>query len=337
MIRVAPFAHLMRHAFEIEALGRAALEINPLYHPAALAAHIASARLGEQCLLVLAHGNDDVLHGFLPVIQPRPGEGGWLGMGHGVDLFAAGAPLADRDNPDVVSALAEGCRILGGATLGPVPNKGALREALAGAGAATDTARPVADLPMLDANRRLKIDEVSRKRAREDARAAAKAITKAHGPLKMVAGQTGMACESAIECLDALGWQGPLPMFRALVRSQEDDGIIRAFTMTSGGRTIAAAVGLMVEGQLDITGFAADPLLERDEVALVFADRMTSAVRADGELKQVVCRTPLLDAACRALWTAAEAQVRLAAHPRLTQQVRRLVTRLVPMRPVTAV
>ena len=245
--RIAPFTHLFRHSFEIEALNREAMDPNPAFHPAAIAAFAMSSGLAPRLRLVLVHDADGVLRAFAPVVARSMGAPFRLPRVLMVAGIDDATPLIDRAAPDAAGTLVEGLAELGGARFDRIP---AASETFAALVTAADALRNLrhaesaaGDQMGLDCMHHAPVADPD---YRHDLDAARRELEHRFGKLKFERLRSNSAVARAADELRAFLPGANLPQgLDSLARADADDACLVLHRLRAGKLTLAISAGLV--------------------------------------------------------------------------------------------
>jgi hypothetical protein len=294
--RMAPFTHLFRHAFEIEALASVALDPNPGYRPAVIAAEAAAGGLGPHIRLLMIHDPEGVLRAFAPVRVPSLGERvAGLPRALTVTGLADATPLIDAAQPAAALALVEALSGFGGARFEGIAATGRTAACLVEAAESLHGVKaqlwPAGDRIVLDCA------DPKAVRARLDAgygaelKSARAALSSRFGRLRMekivdepkfaralARLHTMVGSRSAIGavCLDTLA------------RAQSDEMCLCLHRLKAGTAEIGMALGLVGAGAWWALAVGFDNALDAPMAPPVMAAMLANSLARDPQIRRAV-------------------------------------------------
>jgi len=296
LARMAPFTHLFRHAFEIEALAAVALDPNPGYRPAVIAAEAAAAGLGPSVRLLMIHDPEGVLRAFAPIRVPSLGERiAGLPRALTVTDLADATPLIDVGQPAAAQALVEALSGYGGARFDGIAATGRTGGCLVEAAERLDGVKthlwPAGDRMVLDcadpkaARARLDADY------RADLKSARAALTSRFGRLRMEKivdepkfSRALARLRTMVGSRSAIG-AGPLD---TLARAQPDEKCLCLHRLKAGTAEIGMALGLVGAGAWWSLAVGFDSAMDAPTAPPVMAAMLAATLARDPQIRRAV-------------------------------------------------
>ena len=285
--RIVPFSHLFRHAFEIEALNAAAIDPNPGYHPAVIAAHAMGGGLTSRIRLVLIHDPDGVLRAFVPLVMSRL-AGGVLRLPAALDIPGVHnrMPIIDAGMPKAASALVEAIARFGGARMDGVASKTGTARVLVGATAALSGMRALmfnfGERPVLACRDQGEVAGGIDAEYRADLANAKHRLGERFGRLRLERLQAGARFAAAYETFrcapeGAAGCTG----YDRLAAAQEDENCLLIHRLVAGTTVLGMAMGLVAARRYVGIDTWIDRSLDAPAVPPVMAVKLSEALARD--------------------------------------------------------
>lgn len=296
LARVAPFTHLFRHAFEIEALASVALDPNPGYRPAVIAAEVAAVALGPHIRLAMIHDPDGVLRAFAPVVLPSFGAR-LAGLPRALTIAGRfdATPLIDAAQPEAAVALVEALGTLGGARFDGMARAGRTTTRLMEAARSL----PAVKAHGWDQGERLVLDcsdlKTMRGRLdhafRADLKAARAALAHRFGRLRMEMITDEPGFSRALARFHGLNGKCPALMgggLDTLARAQSDEMCLSLHRLKAGTAELGMVLGLVGGGVWWSLAAGFDASLDAPTAPPVMAAMLAESMARDPNIRRAV-------------------------------------------------
>lgn len=296
LARMAPFTHLFRHAFEIEALAAVALDPNPGYRPAVIAAEAAAAGLGPQIRLLMIHDPEGVLRAFAPLRVPTLSERiAGLPRALTVTGLADATPLIDAAQPAAATALVEALSEFGGAQFDGLAETGGTAARLVEAARGLDGVKtrvwPAGERLVLDCADAKAVRARLDRDYRAELKSARAALTRRFGRLRMDKITNEPKFSELLERLrtmvgsrSAIGAGG----LDTLARAQSDEMCLCLHRLKAGKAELGMALGLVGAGAWWALAVGFDGTLDAPTAPPVMAAMLAESLSRDPQTRRAV-------------------------------------------------